>query len=172
MTQHILLTLLLLGVIAMKEPTAAQASRKLVGNSNQPQVARHNPAKNDNPVEIRELVDRQAQAWEKHDFGIAAPDWLPSGELISPGGRVSVEGMQTAMAGYSKRFRNLRVTVKNVFISSDGAKAAIEWDWDVTRRRDGARAVSHDAIIVDLVGGKIASWREYFDFGNSIDAKP
>jgi limonene-1,2-epoxide hydrolase len=62
--------------------------------------------------------------------------------------------------------------VRNVFISPDGAKAAIEWDWDVTRRRDGARAVTHDAIIVDLVGGRIASWREYFDLGNSIDAKP
>lgn len=139
MTQHILLTLLLLGFIAMKEPTAAQASRKLIGNSNQPQVARHDPAKNDNPVKIRELVDRQAQAWEKHDFGIAAPDWLPSGELISPGGRVPVEEMQTAMASYFKQFRDLRVTVKNVFISADGAKAAIEWDRDATRRKDGAR---------------------------------
>ena len=76
------------------------------------------------------------------------------------------------MGGYFKQFRDLRVTVKNVFISPDGAKAAIEWDWDVTRRRDGARTVTHDAIIVDLVGGRIASWREYFDFGNSIDAKP
>jgi ketosteroid isomerase-like protein len=66
----------------------------------------------------------------------------------------------------------LRVTVRDVFISTDGAKAAIEWDWEVTRRRDGARAVTHDAIIVDLVGGRIASWREYFDFGNSMDAKP
>ncbi len=170
MTQHVLLTLLL-GVVAMKEATVAQASRKLIGNSNQPQVARHDPAENDNP-QIRELVDRQVQAWEKHDFGIAAPDWLPSGELISPGGHVPVEEMQTAMAGYFKQFRDLRVTVKNVFISTDGAKAAIEWDWDVTRRRDGVRAVTHDAIIVDLVGGRIASWREYFDFGNSIDAKP
>ena len=172
MTQHVLLTLLLLCAIAMKEPTAAQAPRNLIGNSNQPQVARHDPAKNDNTVKIRELVDRQVQAWEKHDFGIAAPDWLPSGELISPGGHVPAEEMQTAMAGYFKQFRDLRVTVKNVFISTDGAKAAIEWDWDVTRRRDGARAVTHDAIIVDLVGGRIASWREYFDFGNSIDAKP
>ena len=172
MTRHILLTLLLLGVITMKEPTTAEVSRKLVGNSNQPQVARYNAAKNDNAAKIRELVDRQAQAWEKHDFGIAAPDWLPSGELLSPGGRVPVEEMQTAMAGYFKQFRDLRIMVKNVFISTDGAKAAIEWDWDVTRRRDGARAVSHDAIIVDLVGAKIASWREYFDFGNSIDAKP
>ena len=172
MTQHVLLTLLLSCVVAMKEPTAAQAPRNLTGNSNQPQVARRDSAKNDNTVKIRELVDRQIQAWEKDDFGIAAPDWLPSGELISPGGHVPAEEMQTAMAGYFKQFRDLRVTVKNVFISSDGAKAAIEWDWDVTRRRDGVRAVTRDAIIVDLVGGRIASWREYFDFGNSIDAKP
>jgi ketosteroid isomerase-like protein len=171
MTQHVLPTLLLL-LLPMKEPTAAQAPRNLIGNSNQLQVAQHDPAKNDNTVKIRELVDRQVQAWEKHDFGIAAPDWLPSGELISPGGRVPAEEMPTAMAGYFKQFRDLRVTVKNVFISTDGAKAAIEWDWDMTRRRDGARAVTYDAIIVDLVGGRIASWREYFDFGNSIDAKP
>jgi ketosteroid isomerase-like protein len=159
-------------IIDMKEPTAAQASRNRIGNSNQPQVAQHDPAKNDNTVKIRELVDRQVQAWERHDFGIAAPDWLPGGELISPRGHVPAQEMQTAMAGYFKQFRDLRVTVKNVFISNDGTKAGIEWDWDVTRRRDGARAVTHDAIIVDLVGGRIASWREYFDFGNSIDAKP
>jgi ketosteroid isomerase-like protein len=172
MTQHLLLTLLLSCFVAMKEPTAAQAPRNLTANSNQPQVARHDSAKNDNTVKIRELVDRQVQAWEKHDFGIAASDWLPSGELISPGNHVPADRMPTAMAGYFKHFSDLRVTVRNVFVSTDGAKAAIEWDWDVTRRRDGARGVTHDAIIVDLVGGKIASWREYFDFGNSIDAKP
>ncbi len=172
MTRHVLLTLLLYCVVAMKEPTAAQAFRNLTANSNPPQAVRHDSSKNDNTVKIRELVDRQVQAWEKHDFGIAAPDWLPNGELISPGGHVPAEEMQTAMAGYFKHFSDLRVTVKNTFISTDGAKAAIEWDWEVTRRRDGARAVTHDAIIVDLVGGKIASWREYFDFSNSIDAKP
>ncbi len=172
MTQRVLLALLLSGVVALKEPSAAQASRNLTANSNQPQGAGHDSHKNDSTVEIRELVDRQVQAWEKHDFGIAAPDWLPSGELISPGNQMPAAEIQTAMAGYFKYFSDLRVTVKNVFVSTDGTKAAIEWDWDVTRRRDGARAVTHDAIIVDLVGGKIASWREYFDFGNSIDAKP
>ncbi len=93
------------------------------------QFARHDSTKNDNTVKIRELVDRQVQAWEKHDFGIAAPDWLPnwlpSGELISPGGHVPAKEVQTAMAGYFKHFSDLRVTVKNVFISTDGAKAAI-----------------------------------------------
>ena len=172
MTQHVLLTLLLSYVVAMKEPMAAQAPRNLTANSNQPQVARHDSSKNDNTLKIRELVDRQVQAWERHDFGIAASDWLPNGELISPGGHVPAQEMKTAMAGYFKHFSDLRVTVKSVFISTDGAKAAIEWDWDVTRRRDGARAVTHDSIIVDLVGIKIAAWREYFDFSNSIDAKP
>ena len=33
-------------------------------------------------------------------------------------------------------------------------------------------ASSHDAILVHLVGGKIAAWNEYFDFGNSLDAEP
>jgi len=33
-------------------------------------------------------------------------------------------------------------------------------------------ASSHDAILVHLVGGKIATWNEYFDFGNSLDAEP
>ena len=171
MTQNVLLTLLLSCVFAMKETTGAQDPPNLTRNSNQPQVARRDSAKDDNTVKIRELVDRQAQAWEKNDFGIAASDWLPSGELISPGGRVPAAEIQTVMAGYFKQFRDLRITVKNVFISNDGAKAAIEWDWEVTRRRDGARAVTRDAIIVDLVGGRIASWREYFDFGNSIDAR-
>ena len=172
MTQNVLLTLLLSFVFAMKEPTGGQDPPDLTGSAKQPQVARRDSAKDDNTMKIRELVDRQAQAWEKNDFRTGASDWLPSGELISPGGRVPAAEIQTVMASYFKQFRDLRITVKNVFISSDGAKAAIEWDWEVTRQRDGARAVSHDAIIVDLAGGRIASWREYFDFGNSIDAKP
>ena len=45
------------------------------------------PSKNDR-AQIRALVNRQAQAWEKRDFAIAADDWLPNGELFSPGGHV------------------------------------------------------------------------------------
>src|SRR5882672_9149455 len=115
MTRHVL-ALLLSCVVAMKESMAAQAPPDLTANSNQPQVARHDSPKNDNTVKVRELVDRQVQAWEKHDFGIAAPDWLKNGELISPGGHVPAEEMQTAMAAYFKHFSDLRITVKNVFI--------------------------------------------------------
>jgi hypothetical protein len=58
------------------------------------------------------------------------------------------------------------------FFDHTGTRLAIQWDWTVTRKRDHKRATTHDAILVHLVGGKIATWSEYFDFGNSLDAKP
>src|ERR1700756_2800095 len=39
--------------------------------------------KNDS-AQLRALVNRQVQAWEKRDFAIAADDWLPNGELFLP----------------------------------------------------------------------------------------
>jgi len=59
-----------------------------------------------------------------------------------------------------------------MFLSEDGTRLAIQWDWTVTRKRDRKRATTHDAILVHLVGRKIATWNEYFDFGNSLDAQP
>ena len=32
----------------------------------------------------RQLVERQARAWEKQDFALAASDWLPTAVLVSP----------------------------------------------------------------------------------------
>jgi ketosteroid isomerase-like protein len=120
----------------------------------------------------RQLVDRQARAWEKQDFTLAASDWLPTAVLTSPEGNTPAADMPKSMKDYFKDFSDLHVTVKNVFVSADGRKLAIEWDWAVTRKRDGQRGTSHDAIIVDLRGGKIASWREYYDPASSVEAKP
>lgn len=120
----------------------------------------------------RQLVERQARAWEKQDFTLAASDWLPTGILISPEGNTPVAEMPASMKDYFKDFADLQVTIKNVFASPDGKKVAIEWDWAVTRKKDGKRGTSHDAIIVDLVGGKIASWREYYDPASSVEGKP
>jgi len=119
------------------------------------------PAKNDRAV-VRALVKRQAQAWEKRDFAIAADDWLPNGELFSPGGRVVRKNMQSAMLDYFKNFTDLKVTVNEMFLSEDGTRLAIQWDWTVTRKRDRKRTTTHDAILVRLVRGKIATWNEYF----------
>jgi len=124
------------------------------------------------PPEILELVKRQARSWELNDFVLGAQDWLPDGELTSPAGRVPAAEIERELTSFHEHFSDLRVTVLNIFASPDGANVAIEWDWEVTRRSDGVRGLTHDAIIVDLVGGKIASWREYFDLGGSVEALP
>jgi ketosteroid isomerase-like protein len=120
----------------------------------------------------RQLVERQALAWEKQDFTLAAADWLPTAVLISPEGKTPAGELQKAMSDYFKDFSDLHVTIKNVFVSPDGNKVAIEWDWAITRKRDGKQGISHDAIMVDLKDGKIASWREYFDPAASGEANP
>ena len=121
---------------------------------------------------VRQLVERQARAWEKQDFTLAASDWLPTAVLTSPEGNTPASEMQASMKDYFKDFTDLYVNIKNVFASPDGRKVAIEWDWAVTRKKDGKRGTSHDAILVDLVGGKIASWREYYDPASSVEGKP
>lgn len=120
--------------------------------------------------ELEALVDRQARAWERNDFELCADDWLPDGELVAPSGVFPVPTLRQAMTEFHAAYSDLEIVVKNVFASADGAKLAIEWDWTVTRRSDGARGTTPDAIIVDLVGGKIKSWREYFDLSTSVEA--
>jgi ketosteroid isomerase-like protein len=114
-------------------------------------------------AQIRALVNRQVQAWEKRDFAIAADDWLPNGELFSPGGHVFKKDMQRAIIlTYFRNFTNLKVTGNEMFLSEDRTRLAIQWDWTVTRKKDRKRATTLDAILAHLVGGKIATWNEYF----------
>jgi len=119
---------------------------------------------------IRALVERQARAWERNDFDLAEPDWRPDGVLTAPGARVPASALRQTMDDFHQDFTDLAVTIKNVFAAADGSQVAIEWDWTATRRADGARNTTEDAIIVDLVDGKIQSWREYFDLSTSVEA--
>jgi uncharacterized protein (TIGR02246 family) len=118
---------------------------------------------------IMRLVERQARAWERNAFDLAANDWLPTGVLISPGGEFPAAVLRSTMDDFHRSYTDLEVTITNVFASPDGAKVAIEWLWNVTRRSDRARSTTADAIIVDLVDGKIRSWREYFDLSTSVE---
>src|SRR5215469_16986452 len=112
--------------------------------------------------QVRALVNRQVQAWQKRDFSIAADDWLPNGELSFPGGHVLKKDMPKAILDYFKNFTDLKITVNEMFLSADGTRLAVQWDWTVIRKRDRKRATTHDVILVHLVGGKIATWSEYF----------
>src|SRR5215472_18759276 len=91
--------------------------------------------KNDS-AQVRALVNRQVQAWKNRDFAIAADDWLPTGELFFPNGHVVKKDMQGAILDYFKNFTDLKVTVNEMFLSEDGSRLTIQWDWTVTRKRD------------------------------------
>lgn len=119
---------------------------------------------------LRALVLRQMRAWEAGDFDLAAGDWHPDGVLVSPSGRWRADELRLEMTKLHAHYHDLTLTLKNLFATPDGRKLALEWDWTLTRRKDGARGTTPDAIIVDLEGGKILSWREYFDLSGSVEA--
>ena len=118
---------------------------------------------------LRALVERQARSWEVGDFGLAADDWHPDGVLVSPAGKWRADALKEEMAKFHRDYTDLKVTIKTVFATADGSRLALEWDWTVTRRSDGARGTTPDAIIAELEEGKILSWREYFDLSSSVE---
>jgi uncharacterized protein (TIGR02246 family) len=119
---------------------------------------------------VQRMVERQARAWERNDFDLAAADWSPDEVLVAPGGHWYVAELRRVMAEFHAGFEDLEVGIRNIFMSPDETEVAIEWDWAVSRKSDGERSVTHDAIIVTLVDGKISSWREYFDRLGSVEA--
>jgi ketosteroid isomerase-like protein len=123
------------------------------------------------PVAIYDLVLRQAQSWEQNNFDLAKADWHSEGVLVSPAGEWQASELASAMQAFHQSFMDLHITIKNIFVNDHQDRIAIEWDWTVTRRSDGLRGTTPDAIIADLKDGSIISWREYFDLSQSVEAK-
>ncbi len=123
------------------------------------------------PPELRALVERQARAWEENDFETLAADWREDGELVAPAGVFPYSVLRQTLSEFHQSYRDLKVDIRSVFAAPSGTKLAVEWLWTVTRRSDGARSTTEDAIIADLVEGKILSWREYFDLSGSVEAR-
>ena len=117
------------------------------------------------------LVRRQISMWENNRDGVgAAADWCTDGELTAPRGvRVAAGDIAGVIRGWHELLTDLHVELTALFASPDGNWLAVEWSWHCTRRRDGARSVTPDAIVVELRDGRIASWREYFDTFGSVE---
>ena len=111
------------------------------------------------------LLLRQARSWAHGDFAPARTDWHPDGVLSAPrGARVGVDGMQAAMDEFHAAFRDLDVTITSAVAGPGGRLLALEWLWSASRRGDGVRSTTPDAIVVRLdEAGLILEWREYFD---------
>jgi ketosteroid isomerase-like protein len=121
--------------------------------------------------EVIAMLERQARAWTIGDFSAAASDWHPDGVLTAPGNRVPVAALARTITAFHRDYGDLAVTITNVFASADGKCIALEWLWEVSRRTDGARSLTEDAILIDLdPDGLILSWREYFDTASAVEA--
>jgi ketosteroid isomerase-like protein len=118
---------------------------------------------------LRAMLERQAEAWKTGDFSVAAADWHPEGVLTAPGNRIPVAALPETVRQFHADYGDLDVTITNAFASADGSKVALEWLWTVTRRRDGLRSMTPDAIVIDLEDGLIRSWREYFDTATAVE---
>jgi ketosteroid isomerase-like protein len=120
--------------------------------------------------EVLAMLERQAAAWTAGDFAGAAADWHPEGVLTAPGNRVPFPALARTVAEFHRDYGDLVITITTVFASADGRRVALEWLWEVSRRSDGARSLTEDAILVDLdAKGRILSWREYFDTRSAVE---
>lgn len=120
--------------------------------------------------EIRALVERQARAWETGALAALLADWDERGVLTAPGVTVPYPELARVFREFHAGFHELAVTIRTVFHDAGRRRVAIEWDWSVTRRADGARSTTPDAILADLADdGRILSWREYFDTADAVE---
>lgn len=117
------------------------------------------------------LLRRQMSLWvsNRDDVG-ALDDWAPDGVLTAPRGVVVPrDELLGVIDGWHRSFTDLRIELTSWFASGDGRHLALEWEWHVTRRSDGASSTTLDAIVVELRDGRIVRWAEYFDTFGSVE---
>lgn len=112
--------------------------------------------------EVHSLLPRRARAWREEDLDAIMADYAPDVVHVSPyGHRVGAAAMREANARYLAEYTGFDVQLKRLIV--DGDEGALEWTWTETRRADGLRRSTDDAIVFVLRDGKISYWREYFD---------
>jgi uncharacterized protein (TIGR02246 family) len=112
--------------------------------------------------EVRALIERQAHAWVVQDIELALPDFAPDAIFQSPGGRwVGREEIRKVANAFFQETASVKITILRVIF--DGRYGAVEWTWEETMRVTYRRRFAEDAIVFEIVDGKIVYWREYFD---------
>jgi uncharacterized protein (TIGR02246 family) len=113
----------------------------------------------------KDLVQRQADAWQRGDIEAIVADFDEAGALITPGGTwVGPAAIRQAALDFWATVQSLQVEIKRLLV--DGDQGAVEWRWTEVRLADGQAHSADDAIIFTLKQGKIVYWREYFDTVN------
>jgi uncharacterized protein (TIGR02246 family) len=111
---------------------------------------------------IKQLVERQANAWETADSEKIIADFAADGLFVVPGSQFSgKEEIKAAAESYFAEFVDTTVTIKRIIVK--GNEGAIEWAWNEKNKATGKTSQAEDAIIFEIEDGKIKYWREYID---------
>lgn len=113
-----------------------------------------------------EAVFQQAQrAWLMGDADSFASLFDEVGEFIVPGNRwIGQEDIRLAFQEYADTYEVMQIEVLQIIRA--GERAVVEWRWTDRERTTGTTAQAEDAIIVEMLGGRITRWREYIDDGS------
>jgi len=107
-----------------------------------------------------ELVLDHAQAWETGDLDLFLSTIHDDIVFAYPGRRLNKEELLEDFDFFQENFSDTKIYIHNIV--SRGNIVAVEWQFASTNS-DGIRTSVSDAIIGEIRGGKIVSWKEYLD---------
>lgn len=115
-----------------------------------------------NSQAIRQLIERQAEAWETADSEQLIADFAEDSLFVVPGSTFrGKQQIKAAAERYFAEFTATDVTIKRIIVN--GNEGAVTWSWRDTTRETGENSFAEDAIIFELEAGKLKYWREYID---------
>ncbi len=111
---------------------------------------------------IKQLVERQANAWETANPDQIVADFAEDSVFIVPGSTFrGKQQIKKAAEGYFAEYTDTKVKIKRII--ANGNEVAVEWSWNERNKETGKNSQAEDAIIFELEEGKIKYWREYID---------
>lgn len=111
---------------------------------------------------IKQLVERQAKAWESADSDKIIADFAEDSLFIVPGSTFrGKQQIKESAESYFAEFTEIQITIKRII--ANGNEGAIEWSWSDKNKKTGKTSQAEDAIVFELEEGKIKYWREYID---------
>ena len=111
---------------------------------------------------MKQLVERQASAWQNADYEQIIADFAEDSLFIVPGaifrGKPQIK---QAAEDYFAKFTDTKIKIKRIIFHDN--TGAIEWDWTDKNQETGQISQAEDAIVFEIEEGKIKYWREYID---------
>lgn len=111
---------------------------------------------------IKQIVERQVDAWETADSDKVVADFAEDSLFIVPGSTFrGKQQIKEVAKNYFSEFTATKVTIKRIIVN--GNEGTVEWSWSDKNKTTGEESQAEDAIVFELEEGKIKYWREYID---------